>query len=318
MAFDEVDIEHAPAAPLRLVVSGEDALAEAENRGDVAAWPNLVILSADAGLVAGQHLADVLWVDEIFEALFANRIEGDDRNASPRDVLKRMEKAGTVRSRILAKEEHGVAFLKVAVDDRADPDADQFLERHRGRLVAHVRAVRQIVVAVHPRHQRIEIGRLQAGAAGSIENDRFGIERLELGPDRGEGFVPFAGLVAVPRSVEAHRMGETALLLEVMVLPRQKLREAVAGEELRLAAAGGQFPKRRLGAVLAKLERMIIGGLRPGAGDAHEAVRLVLPCEGLQGAGSRPFFAEDAGDAAQRSPSPGRCCSWMRGICSGR
>jgi hypothetical protein len=38
-----------------------------------------------------------------------------------------MEKARAVRSRVLPEEEHGVAILKIAVDDGADPNPDQFL-----------------------------------------------------------------------------------------------------------------------------------------------------------------------------------------------
>ena len=165
VTLDEVIVEHAPASPLCVVICRKHALADAEDRGDVAAGANLMVLRADAGLTAGQHLADVLGVGEIFEALLPHRIESDDRHASLGDVLKRMEKPRAVRPRILAKKEHGVAFLKIVINDRADADPDQFLQRHRCRFVAHVRAVGQIVVAVHPRHQRIEIGRLQTCAA---------------------------------------------------------------------------------------------------------------------------------------------------------
>src|SRR5689334_11923132 len=50
---------------------------------------------------------------------------------------------------------------------------------------------------------------------------------------------------------------------------------------------------------------MIVGRFRPGTRHAHEAVRLVLPHQRVHDHRRVPFLAEDAADAAQRTPSSG-------------
>ena len=179
-----------------------------------------------------------------------------------------------------------------------------FFRRDRRRLVAHVRAVGQVVVAVEAREQRVEVGRLEAGAAGGIEDDGFRIERFELGSDRLERFLPFAGNVVVGRGVVAHRMGQAALLLQIVIVPAAQFADGVLGEEVRGAAPAGQFPQRGLGAVLAKLEGMIIGRLGPGAGYAHEALGLVLPPQGVERGRRIPFLSEDAARCPCSDPQP--------------
>ena len=163
---------------LSLVVGGEDMLADAEDHRDIAARPHLMVLRADPRLLAGQHLGRALRVDEDLEPLFPDRVEGDDLDTALRGFLQRVEKARAVRARVLTEEEHRVAFGEIVEHHRADADADHFLQRDRCRLVAHVRAVGQIVVAIEPREQRIEVGRLKACAPGGVEDDGLRIERL--------------------------------------------------------------------------------------------------------------------------------------------
>src|SRR5579872_5252305 len=98
-------------------------------------------------------------------------------------------------------------------------------------------------------------------------------------------------------------MGEPALVLEVVVAPIEKLGDGVGGEEIGPAAAAGEFPQRRLGAILAKLEGVMGSGLRPRAGNAHEAARLVLARKRLERRRRRPFMAKNAGDSSQRTPA---------------
>ena len=217
--LDEGHVEHAFAFRLGLVVGGEDMLADAEHHRDVAADLDLMVLTADPGFLAGQHLRRILRVDEGLQPFFPHRVEGDDLHAALGRILQRMQETRTVRAGVLAEEEHRIAIRKVIVDDGADPDADDLLQRDRRRFVAHVGAVGQVVVAVQAREQGIEVGCLEAGAAGGIEDDGFGIERPELGPDGAERFVPFAGNVVVGRGVVAHRMGQAALLLQIIVVP---------------------------------------------------------------------------------------------------
>ena len=123
---------------LGLVVGGEHVLADSENDRDITADLNLMVLAADHGFLAGQHLGGILRIDEGFQALFPDRIEGDDRYASFSRFLQRMEEAGAVRARILAKEKHCVAFGEVIEYRGPDADADRLFQSHARGLVAHV------------------------------------------------------------------------------------------------------------------------------------------------------------------------------------
>src|SRR5690606_38169030 len=91
-----------------------------------------------------------------------------------------------------------------------------------------------------------------------------------------EGILPADRHVAVAAAVVAHRRGQAAGTLQVVIGPLKQLADAVSGEELRAYPALVQLPERRLGTVLAELEVVRILRLGPGAAHAHEAVGLVL------------------------------------------
>ena len=168
--------------------------------------------------------------------------------------------------------------------------------------MAHVGRVRQVVGAVEPREQAVQVGRLEARPAGRVEDHRIRVEGLELTADRRERFVPGAGHVFVRARLVAQRMGEAPLLFEIEVAPAAKLRHRVFGEEGGRAAPAREFPEGRLRSVFAELEGMVVGRLRPGTGHAHEALGLVLACERLDGGRGAPFLAENLRDAFERSP----------------
>src|ERR1700760_4842316 len=100
-------------------------------------------------------------------------------------------------------------------------------------------------------------------------------------------------------------MGQTALTFQIVILPAAQFSDAVPCKKFRRAAVGGEFPNRRLGAVLAELEHVIVGGLRPGTGCAHDAMRFVLAQKGFQDADRVPFFSKDVGDSLKGPPSTG-------------
>jgi hypothetical protein len=56
--------------------------------------------------------------------------------------------------------------------------------------MTHVGTVGQIVVPIEPGEQRVEIGCLQAGLAGHVEDGRLWIELFELRSDALEGLFP--------------------------------------------------------------------------------------------------------------------------------
>ena len=303
MLLDEGRIEHAFALQLGRVVGGEYMLADAQNDRDVATDLDLMVLTADDRFLAGQHLGGILRIDERLEALFADRIEGDDLNAAFGRLLQGVQESRAVRTRILAEEKHRIAFGKIIEYGGADANADRLFEGHARGLVTHVRRVREIVCAVEAAEQRIEVGGFEARSSRRIEDDGVGIERLQLLADALESLLPFAWHVMIALGVIAHRMGQASLLLEIVVAPIAQLGHGVLGKKIGGAAKRGQLPQRRLGAILAKLKGVVVGGLRPRARSTHEAFRLVLPHQGFECCGCVPFLSEDLGNPLQGSPA---------------
>jgi hypothetical protein len=158
----------------------------------------------------------------------------------------------------------------------ADRRADRLRQADRGRLVAHVRRVRQVARAVDAREELIHERCLERSAARGVEHDRFRIELVQLFADIPEGGLPRDRLIFVGDLIVAHRLKQPALLFQIVIGPVEQFVDGMRREELRAAAPFRLVPDRSLSAVLAKLERPGLGGRRPGAGDAHIAVRLVL------------------------------------------
>jgi len=109
---------------------------------------HLVILAGDAGLPAREQLVGTLRVDENLEPLLAHGIEGDDLDTPLHRILKGVQEAWAVRTRVLAEKEHRIADLEVVVDDGPDGRADDLLQADGGGLMAHVGAVGQIVMPI--------------------------------------------------------------------------------------------------------------------------------------------------------------------------
>ena len=170
--------------------------------------------------------------------------------------------------------------------------------------MAHVRAVGQVVAAIHAGEQRIHVGRFQAGTARCVKDHFGGVESLQLGADVGECLRPADRDILVGRGVVFERMGEAAGLFEVVILPFQQLADGVHFEEFGRDAVAGQLPRGRLGAILAEFGEVRLGRFAPGATDAHEALGLVLATELPQRLDRRHLLARvDFGERLHRSPA---------------
>ncbi len=280
VGVDEGGIQHARLARCdRRVMPFDQELGDAHHRGDVAAGAHLVILGRDRGFPESRHLDRVLRIGEAFEPALLQRIEGHDLHPALATGAQVMEHARRVRSDILAEEEDRVAMLEILEPGRADRHADRRLEPDRGRFMAHVGTVGQVLVAVHPRHQPIHVGRFQAGAARRIEDHRFGIERLQRGADADEGVVPRHRLICVGGGIVAQRIGQSAMLLQIVIVPGAQFGECMLREEFGRGAQRRQLPRGRLGAFLAEFGGMLMFGAAPGAAHAGETVGLVLALE---------------------------------------
>ena len=300
--LDEIDVEKVVLllgpSP---ILDGEDVLDHAHDRRDVAPRLHLIIEARDLGRLLRHHLDRILGIDELDQAFLAHRIEGDDLTAAFDRGFQRVQETRAVRPGVLAEEEDRVAEIEILELARPDRRPGHLLEAHRGRLVAHVRTVGQIVMAVEPREQRKEIGCLETRATGGVEDRTFRVQRAQLRADRGERLVPFDRRVFVRRGIVSHRLGQPPCLLKVIILPALEFADGMFSEEIGRASPGGQLPQGRLGAVLAKLGRVGMLGLGPGAGNAHEPAGLVLTAQRIERHGRRPFLAEDAGDPLERA-----------------
>ena len=142
---------------LRPVVLGEDRLAQAVDRGDVAAALHLQVLRRDQFALVEHQLDGILRVGEALEPALAQRIEGDDRATAPARLLQLVQHPRRVRADVLAEEEDAVAMLEIVEIDGADRLADRFRQRDRGRLVAHVRGIGEVVGAVDTAEESVHV-----------------------------------------------------------------------------------------------------------------------------------------------------------------
>ncbi len=201
-----------------------------------------MVLARDLRRVLGDHLAQVLGIDELLQPRLVDRVEGDDLAPALHRVLQVVKEARAVGAGVLAEEEDRVASLEVVEHHGPDGRADQLLQGDRSGLVAHVGAVGQVVVPVEPGEQGVEVRGLQARAPRGVEDRGLRIERLQLPPDGREGLLPFAGRITVASAIVAHRVRQPAELLQIVVAPALQLGDRVLLEVLGRAAAMGQLP----------------------------------------------------------------------------
>ena len=305
-------------APSRLgVVHGDQRLADAGQGRNVAADPHLVDLRGDLRLAQGQHLLGVLRIGEALQPPFAQGVEADDAGPAIHRILQLVQDARRGRARIVGDVEHQVGLLEVLQRHRADGHPDALGQGHRGRFVAHVGAVGQVVGPVHARHQLPHVAGLKRRPAADVEDGLVGIaaQRPQLAPDLLEGAFPRDLFVLVGFGVPPHRVGQPPRLLQIVVEPGLKLRQGVLVEEGLVGAVLGGLPGGGLDAVLAHLQRVRLGRFAPGAGHAHVAVVLVLTQHRLRTADRQLLAHQDLGDRFRRAVAAGRALVSLDGGC---
>ena len=123
--------------------------------------------------------------------------------------------------------------------------------------------------------------------------------------DEIEGFVPADRHVTVAHGVVDKRVGQAAMLLELVIRLRHQFFNRVLLEERRRHALAGRFGRHRLDAVFAELEGRRMLAVRPRATRAVEAVRLVLFEQRAVVAARHLFLEEIDGDVLERAPASG-------------
>ena len=152
-------------------------------------------------------------------------------------------------------------------------------------LVAHVRAVRQVVRAESAHHQLVEERGLVRRAARGVE--RRGVrrgKRVQPLGDQRERVVPVDRLVVRRSGWTVHRLGQPALLAQPVVRLLGQVGDRVLGEERRGRPGAGSASSATALAPFSQNSRgAAVLGLGPRAAGAVEAVLLVDPREGQGG-----------------------------------
>ena len=224
--------------------------------------------------------------------------------------LQRGQHARVVRARVLADDDEQFGVVDVVERDAALADADRLGQRQPRRLVAHVRAVGQVVGAERAGEQLVEERGLVGRAARGVE-DR--LVRGWPGPrrrrgDQRERVVPGDRLVvvrprprrtigSVSRPCWPSQWSERAASspIECSAKNSASIRRSVASSATALApfsqnSACDALPGRRLG---------------PRAARAVEAVDLVDPQQG-QRAPAHAHLVQPGGEPRDHAGHPGR------------
>ncbi|MNZ52488.1 hypothetical protein D3C78_703340 [compost metagenome] len=119
---------------------------------------------------------------------------------------------------VLAPDENRIGVLEIVKRHRAFADPDTLAQRHAAGLVAHVRAVREVVGAVGAHEQLVQISRLVTGPARGVELGLVGAgEVLQVAGDQGESAIPVDRAVAVGTWFIDHRLGQPPLVFEPVI-----------------------------------------------------------------------------------------------------
>ena len=180
-------------------------------------------------------------------------------------------------SRVLSNDENPVGMFKVLQLHAALSDPDAFLQRNTARLVAHVRAVGQIVGAELSRKKLIQKRGLIARAAARIKCGRVRCwQRIQLTCHQLERVIPFDRLVMSRAFALHHRMDQPALQLQPVVCLLLQVSDRVLTKKFRTDMLFCRLAGQRFDAVLAKLKQVsIFVWTWPGAALAIKSVLFV-------------------------------------------
>ena len=184
-----------------------------------------------------------------------------------------------IRARILPGDDDQVGLGDVFDGDRTLADADGVGQGNMRRLVAHVRAVRQIIGAEAANHQLVQECGLVAGPPRGVEHGLVGTgQPAQFVGDQPVRVVPFDGAVVVLAGPKDHRVRQPALLRQPVLGFGGELGDRVPLEEVGGDDALGCLLGDGLSAVFAEFGELASAVfLRPRAAGAVEAFPLVQP-----------------------------------------
>ncbi|MNF69502.1 hypothetical protein D3C84_513880 [compost metagenome] len=275
--IEEVMVEHRGCAGfLCVALPQQDKFRHAAHDRHVTAQGRAEERGVGRFVAVGEHFERVLRMLEALQATLFQRVDAHHLRAALHRFAQRFEHSRVVGAGVLAPDENRIGVFEVVEGHGAFADPDALRQRDTAGLVAHVRAVGEVVGAVGAHEQLIEVRRFVAGAARGVE---LGLVRarqaVQVFGDQREGVVPTDRFIAVRFGVVAHRLGQATLVFEPVVALLQQRSDAVLGEELCIDTTFGRFPVHRLGAVLAEHHHALFRRITPGATRAVEATVLV-------------------------------------------
>ncbi len=197
-------------------------------------------------------------------------------------------------------------MLEILQHDGALAHPDGRRQATAGRLVAHVRAVREIIGAELAHEDRIQERGFIGRAAGGVELGLVrAVQRLQVAADQREGIVPAARHVVVGGCVVAHRLGQPALHLQPVVGLRHQFGHGVPGEQFAAGAELGGFPGQCLRAVLAELQLLAFVGIGERTAGALEATGLIHRQQCLRSLADHTLLQQHLGRGAGGTPASG-------------
>lgn len=254
----------------------QQELGHAAQQRHVAAQRRAEIGRVGRTVTIGEHLDRVLRMLETLKPTLFQRVDAHHLRATLYRFTQRLQHARVVGAGVLAEDENGVGVFEIFKGHGAFAHTDTLRQCNAAGLVAHVRAVREVVGPVGAHKQLIQVRRFVARTTRGIElgHVRAG-QVLQVLGDQRKRAVPTDGFVTVGFCVVSHRLGQTALIFKPVIALFQQRADAVACEETRIDAAFGGFPVDRLGTVLAELDHAAFRRVAPRAAWAVEAAVLI-------------------------------------------
>jgi hypothetical protein len=201
----------------------EDALRQGLEKGHVTGGADLQELVGHLRSAADDPV-DPLRVLVALETGLRKRIHRHDLRALALRILEGCQHARVIGARILPHHDDQVGVFEVVVGDGRLADPDDLAERETRRLVAHVRAVGQVVRPECPREQLVDESRLVSGPAARVEGGLIRrIEALQLvGGDR-DGLIPAHRHIVIGSRSLIDRFGEATLHPEPVLRPGEEV-----------------------------------------------------------------------------------------------
>src|SRR5882757_6694798 len=172
--------------------------------------------------------------------------------------------------------------------------------------MAHVRAVRKIVCAVFAAEELKEKGSFVGSTARGVELHHVRIRQATKDlADVTECLIPANRFVRVAGTIVNQRLGQTTLVLQLVIGPFQQVRHFMTGKEFLRYSLLGCFPSNRFRSIFAELEGRGVLLIRPRTTWTVETGRFVGAVQKQRRLQDVHLFAYGTRCSTKRAPATG-------------